>query len=354
MSIENFNMPVGRIVSGNPTSWEDAVDYHTKQKKLNDEGTPRKENRVSIAYNKQEFLDKVWPYILQEVGKVYPQYGNMHPDQCEMSRFAWKVINGDSPNCPQGSQVPYNTREGYPGCYIVKISTSAFLPGTFKFENGAYRKVEPNEVKCGDYIVANLTITAHNEKDGGLYWNPNGYELVGYGTEIKGSGGANPMAMFGGATHQLPAGASLTPISSAPTTAQMPMAQPTNFQNTVSAPAVGVTQVNGMVNAGTAVPQMSNGGVNTVTQASMPMAQPAPMPAPAYDFVNNAQGIQPAPAAMPAQMPMAQPGFTQPVASAAAPMGMPQAAPAPMAQPVQSAPQQGQPFNSLIQDRIPY
>ena len=35
MSIEKFNMPVGRIVSGNPTSWEDAVDYHTKQKKLN-------------------------------------------------------------------------------------------------------------------------------------------------------------------------------------------------------------------------------------------------------------------------------------------------------------------------------
>ena len=331
MSIENFNMPVGRIVSGNPTSWEDAVDYHTKQKKLNADGTPRKENRVSIAYPKQEFLEKVWPYILQEVGKLYPQYVNTHPDQCEMSRFAWKVINGDSPNCPQGSQVPYNTREGYPGCYVVKISTSAFLPGTFKFDNGAYRKVEANEVKCGDYVVANLTITAHNEKDGGLYWNPNGYELVGYGTEIKGSGGADPMAMFGGASHQLPAGASMTPISSAPAIAQMPMqgAQPVNFQNTVSAPAVGVTQVNGMVNAATAVPLMSNGGVNTVTQASMP--------APAYDFVNNAQGIQPAPAAIPAQMPM----------------GMPQAAPAPMAQPVQAAPQQGQPFSSLIQDRIP-
>lgn len=273
MSIENFNMPVGRIVSGNPTSWEDAVDYHTKQKKLNADGTPRKENRVSIAYPKQEFLEKVWPYVLQEVAKLYPQYANTHPDQCEMSRFAWKVINGDSPNCPQGSQVPYNTREGYPGCYVVKISTSAFLPGTFKFENGAYRKVEANEVKCGDYVVANLTITAHNEKDGGLYWNPNGYELVGYGTEIKGSGGANPMAMFGGATHQLPAGASLTPISSAPATAQMPM------------------------------------------------TQPAPMPAPAYDFVNNAQGMPTAPTQ----------GFTQSVANA-----------------------QGQPFSTLLNDRIPF
>ena len=316
MSIENFNMPVGRIVSGNPTSWEDAVDYHTKQKKLNADGTPRKENRVSIAYPKQEFLEKVWPYVLQEVAKIYPQYANTHPDQCEMSRFAWKIINGDSTACPQGSQVPYNTREGYPGCYIVKISTSAFLPGTFKFENGAYRKVEANEVKCGDYVVANLTITAHNEKDGGLYWNPNGYELVGYGTEIKGSGGANPMAMFGGATHQLPAGASLTPISSAPANAQIPVqgAQPAPMSAPMPMP----------------------------TAAPVAQPAPAPMPAPAYDFVNNAQGVQPAPApsAMPAQMPTAAP--------------VAQPAPAPMAQPIQAAPQQGQPFNSLIQDRIPY
>lgn len=320
MSIEKFNMPVGRIVSGNPTFWEDAVDYHTKQKKLNADGTPRKENRVSIAYPKQEFLEKVWPYVLQEVGKIYPQYANTHPDQCEMSRFAWKIINGDSTACPQGSQVPYNTREGYQGCYVVKISTSAFCPSTFKYENGAYRKVEANEVKCGDYVVANLTITAHSEKDGGIYWNPNGYELVGYGTEIK-SSGADPMAMFGGKSYQLPAGASMTPISSAPATAQMPMAQPANFQNTVFAPVEGVTQVNGMINAGTAVPPMNNGGVNTVTQASMPA--PAAMPAPAYDFVNNAQGM---PAAPMTQMPMAQP----------------------------VAPAQGQPFSTLLNDRIPH
>lgn len=313
MSIEKFKMPVGRIVGGNVTLWEDAVDYHTKQKKLNADGTPRKEHRVSIAYPKQEFLDKVWPYVLQEVGKIYPQYANVHPDQCEMSNFAWKVINGDSPNYPQGSQVPYNVRDGYAGCYVVKFSTSAFLPSTFKYENGAWREIDPKEVKCGDYVIANVTITAHNEKAGGLYWNPNGYELLYYGKEIKSSNGGNPTDMFGGdRNYQMPAGASLTPISSAPVNAQMPMqgAQPAPMSAPMPMPT------------------------------AIPAAQPATMPAPAYDFVNNAQGIQPmpAPAAMPAQMPM----------------GMPQAAPAPMAQPAQSAPQQGQPFNSLIQDRIPY
>ena len=281
MSIENFNMPVGRIVSGNTTLWEDAIDYHTKQKKLSADGTPRKENRVSIAYPKKEFLEKVWPYVLQEVCKIYPQYANTNPDQCEMSRFAWKIINGDSPSCPQGSQIPYNARDGYAGCYIVKISTSAFLPGTFKFENGAYRKIEPNEIKCGDYVVANLTITAHTEKDGGIYWNPNAYELVGYGQEIKSSGVADPMALFGGATYQLPVGASLTPISSAPVTAQMPMGQPA------------------------AMPAQMPMGQPAAMPAQMPMGQPAAMPAPAYDFLNNAQGIQPTQ------------GFTQPVANAA-------------------------------------
>ena len=316
MSIEKFNMPVGRVVSGNPTSWEDAVDYHTKQKKLNADGTPRKENRVSIAYPKQEFLEKVWPYVLQEVAKIYPQYANTHPDQCEMSRFAWKIINGDSSACPQGSQVPYNTREGYQGCYVVKISTSAFCPGTYKYENGNWRKVDANEVKCGDYVIANLTITAHNEKDGGIYWNPNGYELVGYGTEIK-SSGADPMSMFGNnRDYKLPAGASLTPISSAPATAQMPLTQPT-------APAAMPASAP-MAQMPTAQPAAP--AAPAAMPAPAPMAQPvAPvaMPAPAYDFVNNAQGM---PAAPVAQMPMAQP----------------------------VAPAQGQPFSTLINDRIPY
>ena len=275
MSIENFKMPVGRIVSGNPTAFEEAKDFYTRETKLRN-GEPLKENRVDVAYPKQEFLEKVWPFILQEVAKVYPQYANTHPDQCDTSRFAWKIINGDSPSCPQGSQVPYNVREGYKGCYIVKIRTSAFLPGTFKYENGAYRKVEPSEIKCGDYIVANVTINVHTQKDGGIYWNPNGYELVAYGTEIKSSGGGDPMKMFGGQNnYQLPAGASLTPISSAPVTAQMP----------------------GVTPAPVAMPT-----------APVAPVTPQPMPAPAYDFVQNAG------------MPQAAPqGFTQPVASAATP-----------------------------------
>lgn len=273
MTIENLKLPAGRIVGGNPTAFEQAIDYYTKQPKLDKNGQPLKEHRIDLAINKAEFMQYVWPYISQEVGKVYPQYANVNPEQLDANRFAWKIVNGDSSACPQGSNVPYNTRDGYAGCYIIKIRTNAFAPNIYKFENGAYRKIESEEIKTGDYVVANVNVTVHKEKDGGIYWNPNAYELVGYGQAIKGSGGPDPMKLFGGQPSALPAGASATPISSAPATAQMPMPQ--------QAPAM---------------------------QAPMaqPVAQPAQaMPAPAYDFVANAG------------MPQQAMPFTQPVANAA-------------------------------------
>lgn len=282
MTLECFKLPAGRIVGGDPNKFEQAIDYYTKQPKTDKNGQPVKEHRIDLAIPKAEFMQNVWPYIVQEVAKVYPQYANANPEQLEMTRFAWKIINGDSPACPQGSNVPYNTRDGYKGCYIIKVRTSAYCPSTYKFENGAYRKVEADEVKTGDYVVASVNLSVHTEKDGGIYWNPNAYELVGYGQAIKGSINADPMKLFGGQASAVPAGASATPISSAPATAQMPMPQQPTAMH--------------MVPAAPAMPQA-------------PQQPAAPMPAPAYDFVNNAQGMP---------MPQAPQGFTQPAANVAA------------------------------------
>lgn len=291
MTLECFKLPAGRIVGGDPNKFEQASDFYSKQPKVDKNGQPIKEHRIDLAIPKNEFMQNVWPYIIQEVAKIYPQYANANPEQLQMTRFAWKIIDGDSSACPQGSNVPYNTRDGYKGCYVVKIRTSAFCPSTYKFENGAYRKVEAGEVKIGDYVVASVNLTVHTEKDGGIYWNPNAYELVGYGQAIKGSVNADPMKLFGGQVSAVPVGASATPISSAPGTAQMPMPQ-----QPMAMP---------MAPAAPAMPQA-------------PQQAAAPMPAPAYDFVNNAQGMP---------MPQAPQGFTQPAANVAAqPATMPQTA----------------------------
>lgn len=291
MTLECFKLPAGRIVGGDPNKFEQAIDFYTRQPKTDKNGQPVKEHRIDLAIPKAEFMQNVWPYVVQEVAKIYPQYANVNPEQLEMTRFAWKIINGDSPACPQGSNVPYNTRDGYKGCYVIKIRTSAFCPSTYKFENGAYRKVEADEVKTGDYVVASVNLSVHTEKDGGIYWNSNAYELVGYGQAIKGSINADPMKLFGGQASAVPAGASATPISSAPATAQMPMPQ-----QPMAMP---------MAPAAPAMPQA-------------PQQAAAPMPAPAYDFVNNAQGMP---------MPQAPQGFTQPAANVAAqPATMPQTA----------------------------
>ena len=286
MSIENLRTPLGRLVGGNPAVKQQVTDFYTKQPKLDQAGQPIDEYRCEVAFPKKEFLEQIWPLINQEVSANYPQYANIHPDQYENSKFSWKVINGDSPACPKGSNVPYNTREGYPGNYIVKIRTSAFAPSIFKFENGAYRKIENNEIKTGDYVAVNLNVTCHKENDGGLYWNPNGFELVAFGKEIKGAAGGNPEEMFGRQTYNLPQGASTMPVSSAPT--QMPTAMPQAPQIMPTAPVAQPTPM---------------------PAAPMPQA-PQVMPAPAYDFVQNA--------GMP-QAPQAQPAFNQPVANVAAP-----------------------------------
>lgn len=268
MTVENLRFPVGRIVAGNPAKFEEKIDFYTRKPILKD-GQPVKQCWFNVAYPKDVFMAEIWPKLAQEAATVNPAATQIHPDNYESQKFAFKVINGDSPACPQGSNVPYNKREGYPGNYVVRFSSSAFAPGIFKYENGAYRKLNENEIKTGDFIVVNANITAHREKDGGIYWNPNGIELVGYGTEISGSGAADPTAMFGGQTYQLPPGASATPLSSAPVGAAMP-----------AMPAAPM--------AAPAMPAMS----------AAPATQ---MPAPAYDFVQNAGVPFAAPAAVPQQ-----------------------------------------------------
>lgn len=209
--------PVGRLVGGHPSKKQQKTNFVTKEPILRN-GEPVYEYRCDIAIPKAEFLAKVWPVLVREASTVNPSLSNFNPENCigRTGEFAWKIVNGDSDACPKGSQIPYRAREGYPGHFIMKLSTQNWAPCIYHFENGKYRQLEENEVKVGDYLVADITVSSQSTDVGGLYLNPNGFNLVGYGAAIINKN-ADPALMFGMQQYSLPPGASATPVSGAPT-----------------------------------------------------------------------------------------------------------------------------------------
>lgn len=296
MPIEKINTPVGRIVWGHPMKPTVKKDLNTNQPIIRD-GQQVRQWAFGVAIPKDQF-GALFAQMQQEAIIAYP---NGVP-----GNFSWKFKDGDGVD-RQGQ--PYSAREGWAGHYVLTISTEAFQPPCFKYENGQYRQIAENEIKTGDYVVVNLDIKSNvptnRTHTPGLYINPNVIELVGYGTEIKGTGGVDPNAAFGGQRHQLPPGASATPISSAPAGVGMPM-PPQGYQPP-AAPQ------------GYQPPAAPQGyQPPAAPQGYQPPAMPQQMPPPAHDFVNNTMGVQ-----QPPTVPTA--GMSPPPA---APQGYPTAQPA--------------------------
>lgn len=250
-----FVTSTGRIVWGNPARANKKTDQKTRQPVLRD-GKQVEQWAFGLAFPKAEFQQYIMPYLNQEASTLFPQ--GVPP------QFSWKIKDGDSVD-RQGK--PYSSREGYAGCYVLTISTEAFAPPIFKFENGAFRQLAQNEIKTGDYVAVNLTVKANKPADQqmtpGIYVNPNGIELIGYGHEIV-SASADPDELFSGVNRALPPGASAVPVSSAPAN----VAPPTNY------PAPGQ--------------QPPQGGPVNVPGGYIQTPPPAQLPPPAYDFVNHA------------------------------------------------------------------
>ena len=254
MPIEKINTPVGRIVWGHPLKPQIKKDLNTNQPVIRD-GQKVQQWAFGVAIPKDKF-GELYNLMKQEALTAYPSG--------EPSNFSWKFKDGDGTG---RDGKPYSEREGYAGHYVLTISTEAFQPPCYKYEGNTYRQLEEHEIKTGDYVVVNLDMKANvptnRTHTPGLYINPNAIELVGYGTEIKGSGGVDPNAAFGGHQHQLPPEASATPIGGAPAGVGMP---------------------------GTgAAPQ----GMPPAAPQGMPPAAPQGMPPPATDFVQNTMGNQP-------------------------------------------------------------
>lgn len=321
--IDKWLLPAARIVWGHPMKTQIKRNMVTKQPVLSKEGKEIPQWVCGLSFDRATFEQYIKPYLEQEARTAYPT--GVPRD------FSWKFVDGDRDQDEKGK--PYSLREGYAGCYVLTISTEAFCPNVFAYENGAYRQLAENELKCGDYVVLNTNVQVHTNHSGGLYINPNLFERVGFGPEIVGRS-SDPNELLGGRTHQLPPGASATPISGAPAGQQPPAPQQQYGAPPAAAPAYAPPP---------AAPAAPAAGYGQPPAAPGYPPAPAQLPPPAHDFVQNATGQQPPPAygqppAAPEYPPAPQPAYAPPPASPAAPAyGQPPAA-APGYPPAQQPP----------------
>lgn len=281
------NFPVGRIVSGNPSKGELKTNFQSGAAVLDKEGKQIIQYRCKVAYPKADFMNFILPIFYREAATAFPLGPNGVPNV--PADFAWKFVDGDSPACPKRSKIPYNVREGYPGHYIVDISTEAFAPKIFQRTGpNTFVQVAEGVLKCGDFVVPNVDVKVHANNDGGLYINPNMFEFVGQGTEIISQGAANPEEAFGQQQYQLPVGA--RPIGAAP---MAPAGAPLQAPAPVYAPA----PVAQYAPPAAPAPQYAPPAAPAPVYAPQPAA-PAQLPPPHGTFVQNAGGyVAPQPVA---------------------------------------------------------
>lgn len=318
-------LPPGRVVWGHPCKQRQRTDNNNKPI-FKEDGSPAMQYIFGFAISKQEF-GPVWQAMSAEAAKGFPQGTPQN--------FAWKYDDGDDTRPVNGGGAPYAQREGYPGNYVLTIASALDSPPpVFRFnpQTGGYDQVPANEIKTGDFFAIEINIVCNvpdnRSHTPSLYLNPTGLELVGYGKEIVSVAAINPMQAFGGRQHQLPPGASATPISSAPAGMGMPTGQQPMPQQQPMQPGPG-----GYAPQPQPMQQPGPGGYAPQPQFQQP-AGPAGYPPPATDFIPGyppQQQQQPAP-----QYGAPQPGF---MPAGAQPMG----APAPMTGPAGYAATPGNP-----------
>jgi hypothetical protein len=298
-----FSTPVGRVVWGHPAHAKQRMDDNN-QPVIRANGEKAMQWSFGVAFTKADFQQHIWPYLAQEAATAYP---NGAPQS-----FSWKYVDGDGVD---SKGLPFNQREGYAGCYILAISTELQAPPIYKFNGTKYDQLPGEAIKTGDYVSvgidARVNVPTDPKKKSGLYINPKAVELVGYGTPIVSQGQADPNALFGGRQHQLPAGASATPIGGAGAVGMPGMGQQ-QPQPGMMQPAMGQPVMQPTMAAQPATqPGMMQPQMQPQMQPAMvqPVMQPQPgmMPPPAHDFVQP--GMQQPAMGQPMMQPQMQPGM---------------------------------------------
>ena len=219
--------PPGRLVGGSigtpsTTNAEgEPLLYKTGDKK----GQPAKQWYLALAIPKtagaQHWAQEAWGL---------PIWNRGHTDfpggQGQLPSFAWKIEDGDS-IIPNKKMKKNAEREGFPGNWIVKLSTMASEPKCYTTmgvpAGNPARAITAAEIKTGYYVEIFASIDGNDDvgRNPGIYINPDMVNLVGFGQEIVGGPDVS-QAGFGRAA--APVGASLTPPAALnPTTAPAPV-----------------------------------------------------------------------------------------------------------------------------------
>ncbi len=193
-----FTTSCGRLVWGHPLVMTPKLGDDGKPK-LGDDGKPVLAISFGVAFPKADFVNLIWPKMLEATALVYPEGAPGH--------YAWKYVDGDAATGHRKGK-PYNQREGYPGHYVVKFETNFAIPA-YRQGQAGWDQITREQIKTGDYIAVGANFEGHKPKTAnatpGLYTNPNGVLLIGIGDAIV--NGPDAQAMFGGMNFALPPGA---------------------------------------------------------------------------------------------------------------------------------------------------
>jgi len=211
--MESIKFPVGRIMQGSVNKLNPVIDKKTNTQKVYAKGAKIGQPRfdcffaIAIAKNPGEthFGQSEWGAKLWAIGN------RDHPKFAQGRNFAWKITDGDSAE-PDGNGVKPNSREGWPGHWIVKFNNSE-IPRLGEIVNGKFTDlVDPNKIKPGFFVevVADVEGNGIDNESPGIYINHKLVCFRFFGPEI--SYGPNPDEFEFG-TSAAPVGASTVPLA---------------------------------------------------------------------------------------------------------------------------------------------
>lgn len=169
-------LPTGRQVMGDlyKASDKDADGKPRIVKSGPNAGNPTQQYFIAVAIKKTVAPGAHWagePWA----GEIWRVGNAAFPKIAEGPLFSWKVVDGDSA-VPNKKGIAPNTREGYPGHWVISIAGS-YAPKVVNEDGSAYL-LDSGAVKCGDYVQALISVDGNQStQNPGVYIN---FELVSF------------------------------------------------------------------------------------------------------------------------------------------------------------------------------